>query len=549
MTRMMFDWRIRHKLTVMVLGTSGVLIVLVAIMLTVERYISYHHSLFEDTGALAGVIGTNSKTAFALQDRVIGQEILGALKAEKDVVLACLFTSEGTNFAIYTKHEDTGGLSGIDSICPLEDFLDLKTMQSEKRFQGRFFDVVQPVFVDQKILGHVAIRTDLQTKRKRLGLFVTAMFSVCVLFFVVVWIVCKRLISIIVVPITELAHAVNKVSGSQDYTMRVTKHCTDEVGELIDGFNELLAQIHKKERQFTEQQLRLEELVQKRTMELETSKNRLIQEVEARRAAENQLGQSEKMAAIGTLVGRAAHDLNNILSGVVSYPELLLMDLPEDSKSRVPLETIYASGKKATAIVQDLLTLARREITVEEKVNIQTLAEEYIASPECSELLTFHPGVQIDLQVHHESPVVIGSPFHLAKTVMNLVANAAEAIPEKGTIVITIDRLLLAEAPLGAKDCEWHKGEYVVLAIADNGVGIPKKHQGRIFEPFYSKKEMGRSGTGLGMAVAWGTIEDHGGFLTLESKENKGTTIRIFIPSLDHKEKADVTIQRNVKYS
>ncbi len=540
MTRMFFDRRFHCKPTAIVFGASGVLIVLIAIMLGGERYISYRHSLVEDTGALAEVIGANSVASFALQDRETGLNILGTLEAEKDVVLACLFTLDGISFATYVTPQDTDGASSGGSTCSLVEFSDLIKTQPENRFQGKFFDVVQPVHLDQKILGHVAIRTDPHTKRRRLGMFIAAIFTVGLLLFVVVQVACKRLLAIIFEPITELVHAVDKVSQNEDNTVRVTRNCTDEVVELVDGFNNILAQIEKRERHVTKQQLHLKRMLKKRAIELETSNNQLNQEVEKRKAVEGQMVHSEKMEIIGTLTGRVAHDLNNILSGVVSYPELLLMDLPEDSKLRVPLETICASGKKATAIVQDLLTMARRGITVEEHVNLQKLMEEYIASPECSELLAFHPGVEIALQVHHNSPVVLGSPFHLAKTVMNLVANAVEAIPEKGTIVITIERLLQTEPPSGDKEHKWNKGEYVVLAIADNGVGIPKKHQDRIFEPLYSKKEMGRSGTGLGMAVVWGTIEDHGGFITLDSKENKGTTIRICIPSLDSKETAGI---------
>ncbi len=536
MSRLLSDWPIQRKLSAIVLGTSGLLITLIAITLTVERYVSFRKNLEEHTSVLAEVVATNSTAALAFQDQLAGQEILETLQAEKDVVAACLFNSEGTSFAFYLNTVYLDVASQESSICSLNKFYELIKVHREQRFSKDFFDVAHPVYLNKKIIGHLVVRLDFEAFKRRIVSFIAAMFGLGVLLLLVAYFICRRLNTIIVGPITELVHAMDEMSGKQDYTLRVSKHYSDEVGLLIDGFNEMVGKIQVRDQQITEHQHHLQKLVQKRTEELQTTNTKMIQEIKERKAAENQLAHAQKMKAIGTLAGGVAHDLNNILSGVVSYPELLLMDLPEDSKLRVPLETIYASGKKATAIVQDLLTLARRGVKVEESVNLQKLVEEYIASPECLELLALHPEVEIDLRVYHDSSGITGSPFHLTKMVMNLVSNAAEAIPEKGTIVVTIDRILLTESPQGLRDQKWEKGEYVLLTIADTGEGIPEKYQDRIFEPFYSKKEMGRSGTGLGMAVVWGTIEDHSGVITLSSQENVGTTFRIYFPSSGREE-------------
>jgi PAS domain S-box-containing protein len=241
-----------------------------------------------------------------------------------------------------------------------------------------------------------------------------------------------------------------------------------------------------------------------------------------------QLQRAQKMEAIGTLAGGVAHDLNNILSGIVSYPELLLMDLDEKSPMVKPILTIQKSGEKAAAIVQDLLTLARRGVAATEVVHLNSIISEYLLSPEHEKLQMDHPNVKVTHQLDANLLNIMGSPVHLSKSVMNLVANAAEAMPDGGTIMIRSENRH-ADTPINTFD-DIGKGDYVTLSVADSGIGISSEDMERIFEPFYTKKSMGRSGTGLGMAVVWGTIKDHRGYIDIKSQEGKGTTITLYFP-------------------
>jgi signal transduction histidine kinase/ActR/RegA family two-component response regulator len=243
---------------------------------------------------------------------------------------------------------------------------------------------------------------------------------------------------------------------------------------------------------------------------------------------ERQLAQAQKMEAVGTLAGGVAHDLNNILSGIVSYPDLLLMDLPADSPLREPIKTMQASGKKAAAIVQDLLTLARRGVSVSEVVNLNEIIKDYLGSPQKEKLLSFHSGIEFNTDLDPKALNIMGSSVHLSKTVMNLVANAAEAMPDGGRISIATENRYIDQPIAGYDDVE--EGDYVLLTVADGGIGIPKDEFGRIFEPFYTKKVMGRSGTGLGMAVVWGTVKDHKGYIHIESREGMGTAFKLYFP-------------------
>ncbi len=251
-------------------------------------------------------------------------------------------------------------------------------------------------------------------------------------------------------------------------------------------------------------------------------------DISEKKKLEARLRRAQKMEAIGTLAGGVAHDLNNVLSAQVSYPDLILMDLPEDSPLRKPILTIQKSGQKAAAIVQDLLTLARRGVVATEVTNLNQIINSYLESPECENLKEFHPDAKIESDLETHVLNIMGSPVHLSKTVMNMVNNAAEAMPDGGNIFISTQSKYIDKPIRGYDDVK--EGDYVILTVSDSGTGISPGDLDRIFEPFYTKKVMGRSGTGLGMAVVWGTVKDHKGYIDVQSTEGKGTSFTIYFP-------------------
>jgi len=247
----------------------------------------------------------------------------------------------------------------------------------------------------------------------------------------------------------------------------------------------------------------------------------------ALREGEEKIARLQKMESLGLLAGGVAHDLNNVLSGIVSYPELLLLDLPEDSRLRKPIKTIEKSGHRAVAIVEDLLTVARGVATKKEPLNLNDIIREYLQSPEFHKFKEYHPAVTIRTNLDNDLLNVAGSLVHIRKVAMNLVSNASEAIEGSGNVAIsTVNRY--ADKPLKGYD-NVKTGEYAVLAVSDDGSGISSEDLERIFEPFYTKKVIGRSGTGLGLAVVWNVVQDHQGYLDVQSTAN-GTTFEIYFP-------------------
>lgn len=264
------------------------------------------------------------------------------------------------------------------------------------------------------------------------------------------------------------------------------------------------------------------------TLNLVTNISERVRAEEENRRLEERLQRAEKMESLGLMAGGVAHDLNNVLGIVVGYAELLLLKESQSSANRPQIVEIMKGGQKAAAIVQDLLTLARRGVSGRDVLNLNKIIADNRKSPEFENLLFNHSAVKIKTDLEPELLNISGSSVHLGKTIFNLVSNAIEAMPKGGVLTIKTSNRYL-DKPIQGYD-EIREGDYVVLSVSDTGEGIHEADMKRIFEPFYTKKVMGRSGTGLGLAVVWGTVKDHNGYINVESEEGKGSTFTIYFP-------------------
>jgi len=249
---------------------------------------------------------------------------------------------------------------------------------------------------------------------------------------------------------------------------------------------------------------------------------------EEKRSLVERLQRAEKMEALGQLAGGVAHDLNNVLGILSGYSELLLEEIPEGSRSRGHVEKILQSTQKGAAIIQDLLTLARRGVTASDAINLNRIVSDFLKTPVFEKMKDYHPRVTFRTECDKELLNIKGSSVHLEKTLINLVSNAAESISGKGEVTIRTESRYL-DKPLRGYD-EVKEGDYAVLTVVDTGMGIPAESREKIFEPFYTKKTMGRSGTGLGLAIVWGTVKDHNGYIDLQTEVGEGTTFTLYFP-------------------
>jgi len=407
---------------------------------------------------------------------------------------------------------------------PLKDIPNRITGESRYLVEAGSKDHVESYTTFPDIKGDAAflIKSKIQRKISEKG-FATmryAMYSVLAAGMGVLIVMLLLLHFSVLGPITDFTNHVMSIGKTGDLSASFPIQRRDEIGILASEFDRMLEQLQKFRAE-------LELKVKERTAELKITNERLHQEIEERKQAEEKLARSTRMESLGLMAGGIAHDLNNILSGVVSYPDLMLMDLSEDSPFRKPLKTIRESGQRAADVVSDLLTIARGVAIGKEVLNLNTIIEEYFSSAEHVKIETLNPS--ITFKTHLDSALLNTScsSSHIKKSLLNLVANASEAVEGRGSVVISTMNRYLDESLTGYEDVR--EGEYAVLSVSDNGPGIFPQDLEKIFEPFYTKKAMGRSGTGLGLAVVWNTVQDHKGHINVKSSE-EGTIFELYFP-------------------
>jgi len=314
----------------------------------------------------------------------------------------------------------------------------------------------------------------------------------------------------------ELELTLVRQSDSTIRTVEMKPSAVTANGRLV-GVQALLTDITERRR--IEQELaryrhHLEDLVLERTNQLAESNAKL------RRA--------EKMESVGLLAGGIAHDLNNLLGPQIGYLEMVLMKMSHNDPNRIPLERTFDSAKKAADIIQDILTLARRGRFAFSPSSLNRVVKDYVKSSSFDELRQRFPDISVKCDLDECIPSIRGSKEHIEKVILSLVTHAFESVGSQGDITIRTS-------------CNWmdrlsngHKierpGEYVCFGVSDTGDGYTKEDMERLFEPYYSKRQMQHAGSGLELAVVYGIVKDHEGYYDIMSRPGEGTEILLYLP-------------------
>jgi PAS domain S-box-containing protein len=243
---------------------------------------------------------------------------------------------------------------------------------------------------------------------------------------------------------------------------------------------------------------------------------------------QQKLERAERMESLGLLAGGVAHDLNNLLGPVAGYAELVLREVTSESKIGGRIQKIAKSAHDAADVIQDLLTLARRGRYQMIPLQLNDVIRSYLESPGFEELRRRHPSTVVELELCLDLSPISGSSAHLSKVIMNLVSNACEAMPQGGSVAIRTEQRCLDSLIGGYNLTE--PGEFILVHVKDSGGGIAQEDMDKIFEPYFSKKKMGRSGSGLGLSVVYGVVKDHHGLYDVFSEPGKGTEFVLYFP-------------------
>ncbi|MFZ6016060.1 MAG: hybrid sensor histidine kinase/response regulator [Nitrospirota bacterium] len=247
-------------------------------------------------------------------------------------------------------------------------------------------------------------------------------------------------------------------------------------------------------------------------------------DITEKKRIQEQLMHSQKMESIGALAGGIAHNFNNILTAILGHAELLLEYSELDDASKQRIRNIESSARKAGVMVSKLLSFARRDMHEILPLSLHDIINDTVKLLEG--VLDKRIGIKMNLI--ENIPVIEGDPNQLEQVIMNLMVNARDAMPDGGLITI---KTSVTEVERSAFDMRGYilPGRYVVLTISDTGCGIPKETINRIFEPFFTTKEKGK-GTGLGLAMVYGIIKDHKGYIAVQSEVGKGSTFDVYLP-------------------
>ena len=312
---------------------------------------------------------------------------------------------------------------------------------------------------------------------------------------------------LIYVPLTDLESGARRMS-SGDLDQGIPVRSNDEFGQLAEAFNAMTVALKNSQGELREWGRTLEEKVAKRTSEL--------------RIAEAEATRSEKLASVGLLAAGIAHELNNPLTGVLTFAHLLRKKTPDGSEDAEDLDLVIRETKRCAAIIRRLLDFAREKKPETKYADINQVIEETVRIVERP---ASFQDIEITLDLDRTLPQIWIDADLIKQVIMNMVVNAQHAIENSGTITVRTRR---CPGPV-AIESGGRAVPMIEIAVIDNGCGIPQQNLQRIFDPFFTSKAVGK-GTGLGLSVSHGIVRSHGGTIEVESTVGEGATFRILLP-------------------
>jgi two-component system NtrC family sensor kinase len=360
----------------------------------------------------------------------------------------------------------------------------------------------------QTVLGIVDVAyslDEIDQSIKTHGLHIIGIsLGVILLISVSVGVLLQRLIYL---PLKDLESGVEKLaSGRRDPNIPVRSD--DEFGHVASSFNAMAKALNDSRRELEELVQTLELKIEERTQEL--------------RVAEAEIARGEKLASVGVLAAGIAHELNNPLTGVLTFTSLLRRKMPDGSEDAEDLDLVIRETRRCAAIIKRLLDFAREKVPVKGWFDLNQVIEETIRFTDRPASLR---QIEITADLDPGLPQVWGDADLIKQIVLNLLVNAQQAIEAQGSIRVA-SRPYMAKAPAkpGVEALPM-----VEIVVKDNGCGIPEANLQRIFDPFFTSKEVGK-GTGLGLSVSYGIVKAHGGRINVESVVGEGSTFHILLP-------------------
>jgi len=496
---------IKHKLILITMLTCIVALLSAAAGFIVWGWTGFRRTMVRDLSTQAEMIAENCKASLAFQDAKDAEKTLSALHVEPSIVFGCVYTKDGKFFATYYR-----------------DFAETKVhpskfTESGFSFSGGYLTVFKPIVLDGATVGTVCLRSDLRPMYAMLKSNIFITIAVLLFASLVAYLVSTKIQRIISSPILNLADVAKVISEKKDYSTRALKSSNDEVGLLIDAFNEMLEQIQQRDFELVDAKVKLEMRVKERTAELSTANEQLKREVAVRKKAERRQAQLLKELEsanreLNDFAYVASHDLKAPLRGIKTLAEWLSTDyadkLGEQGKEQMGL--LLRRVERMHNLIEGILQYSRVGRVKENcaAVNLNKLMTEIID--------TLAPPENITITIENELPTIECEPTRTAQVFQNLMSNAIKYMDKpQGQIKVS---------------CVEENG-FWKFNVTDNGPGIEEKHFERIFQMFQTLAPRDDfESTGIGLTITKKIVELYGGKIWVESKVGEGSTFFFTLP-------------------
>ena len=508
-------WRrqisLKNKILAAIMLATVVALSLTATVLVLIEISSFRSKLISDLQSLAKMTASNMSDAIDFMDRQQANEVLYALEARPEVACASVKAIDSDAiFAQYVRGQ------------PMPEEPD--TIRQKPELDASHISVEAAANVKGITRAYVIIWAETQALTRTIRRLILTALAILLIASLVAFFLASLIMDRIMRPVDQLVSTAADISTQKNYSLRAPDMKEVEFSTLTHTFNQMLDGIEKRDRQLKSNQTELKSIVN----QLHEEKTELNRALERECDLQEQLDRAKRMESLGMLAGGIAHDLNNFLGPLVGFPDLILDRLGPHHPVAGDILRLKESAQKSATIVQDLLTMARRGNYTTETVWPNRFFKGLFLSPDFRKLQRENPGIQIEQHIQKDLWPIVGSVPHLTQVFLNLLYNSVEAIPaRRGRISVTAENLHLAT--VGEGDLPGEPGDYVKIAIEDSGKGIPPEYLEHIFEPFFTRKTMGRSGSGLGLTIVYGIVNDLGGCVDVQSLPEQGTTFTIYL--------------------
>jgi len=509
---------LRSKLRLIILLTSGIVLFLASTAFVTNDLLTFRRSMVTELFILADLLGLNSTSGLLFNETSGVEEDIQALKANPHIILAHIFDKRGKVFVTYSRlPAATSTSSPSPAPTVAEYYFKNSTVQGTKTVRDNYFfhhDYVE-IFnniIDSKkhkIIGTVYIQSDLEAFNKRLGWAGTIMAVVMLISLVLTFLLASRFQRVITQPIDNLLKIMQEVTDHQNYSIRARSYTEDELGSLIKGFNNMLTQIERRDRELNMYHHHLEEMVDLRTQELTQSTVELAE-------ARDQAMMANK--AKSTFLANMSHELRTPLNGILGYTQIFNRDKSLTRQQREGLNIIQRSGEYLLTLISDILDLSKIEAGKIELFPTTFHFGQFLSSiAELFQMRASQKEITFDYEFAKDLPEgIIADEKRLRQILINLLSNAVKFTKTGGRVKVKVS----------------HQEGKILFKVEDTGVGIATDELKKIFLPFQQAGDLKyrAEGTGLGLAITKTLVEMMGGELQVDSSLGQGSS---FWTSLD----------------